>query len=327
MTEEIIKWVCDYKVRQNEEVDADKLEKGIRAALKQQLNRKKPKFWEYWDTRRHMTVWMLVRLPVGVPQSSMAHRSPTAGHVSEGPVRSNEGVPPVDLSHAGATNNANAQNTRAEPWRGETDISVSHIPQMGMESRPLSNDSQPYDLAPESSVAAEFSKQLSRSPSQNSPIACLRQSHSTEVPVHHHNEHATVEGNQSAVLSLGDTNRDTTDTINTIHQEKRIESDDLENLEKLRQNIQERIAWKRKIEADRTALPDISALKVMVGEAEARHAEQIRIAEEAKRLVEAVGSELKDALAKERQLADDEQALEQLIETSTVLRVRLGIVD
>jgi hypothetical protein len=42
---------------------------------------------------------------------------------------------------------------------------------------------------------------------------------------------------------------------------------------------------------------------------EAIHAEQTRIAEEEERLAKAVGSELEDALAKESQIAGDEQEL------------------
>jgi hypothetical protein len=233
----------------------------------------------------------------------------------------------IDTSYAGPTCNANAQNTRAGSWRDETENNVSHIPQMRVNSRLSSNSSQLYNLAPAASVPAEGLRQLSHSPYQGSPILHSQQLHPTEIPSHHDNEHGTVAGNQEAISSLGDTDLETTDTAKAINQETGIEPDNLEILPKLQQNIQDRITRKRQIETDRIALPEISALKARVEGAETRHAEQIRIAEKAERLVMAVGSELKDALAKERQIAGDEQGLEQLIETSTVSQIRLGIDD
>jgi hypothetical protein len=115
--------------------------------------------------------------------------------------------------------------------------------------------------------------------------------------------------------------------IRPINGEIRIGSDDLDLLQQLQENGQERKKRNRKLEADRSVLPDIAALRESAEIAKAKYAEQMRIAEEARTAADAADNQLKDGLAKETQMADDERELAQLVERSRDLRVQLRIDD
>ena len=88
---------------------------------------------------------------------------------------------------------------------------------------------------------------------------------------------------------------------------------------------EDRKTREQKIEADRSALPDIKALTENTEKARVRLSELALLLEEAQRSTQAMEKALEEGLAKRNQLAKDEQSLTDLHRDYNLVKSQLHI--
>lgn len=328
----IIQWLYVNRPSTYREFGEHKLRTSIPATLSAQAIRKKRTVWQYEDPETSVSIWKLGNIvpSLGATHASLAEydalardRSSESARDSQGEVKVSEAAPAFE------TTLANMQNIAAVPEAdnvftndGDTANACAERPPTPLQSKIqiMEADTDPSNREAGALALGEASG--------DTPSASVRKLKSSGNPETRPQNGSTLDGTAGNVgLENSQTGfpRDIIDDSKDTDQEGEEEPDYGSIVRELRRMKRERKTQELEIEAERSTLPDIKALEKDAGEALEKAAEQVRLADEARKVSEMIHSKLEAALAASNKIAVAEEKLEQLTQESKQLRNQLDI--
>lgn len=325
--DEIVDWIRLKRRSLYDEFGEDEIEKRIQRTLSHQQNRNKPKVWRCADGKWRLSeAWIGAKRMDEAGEASMSTPAVSDCQSTE-EVRTpdaHEDVPQHDSPCGPVTGSANDRDVRTPSTVVHRVIEQSDVlPAATQHGEFRSKDS----LWGASSEARTCAEPLGHVNTLDSPVTHHRLSADPERPSVERSRSRDRAANaaldsvalEQEVEQVAQATRDSSSQVGCT------EFDYGTIVRKLQQRKQERKIQEAKIEAGRDALPDIDALTARAEQAKARRAEQERLLEEAKKSVQSAEGALEAALSGQDQLQKEEQALQDFIRGSEVLRSQLDI--
>jgi len=338
----IVDWLRTNRATTYSELGGDTLRQGIRIALSQQKNRRNRKVWECEDKKWRLSGAFVTEQPMEEPrEGDPSTPSASVNPSTEGPstLDTDEGICRPESPQAQDIRSPNGQHVPSAAAVHQLVAAPASIPEVDAQNQCLSNSIQlPERTDPETDAYAAITVQLSQAPTLVDQSARNR----------------ADEGAQSYVLPLSDaadegvvTGLDKGSSQDQQHQNPDIPCSGIDGenprepehgsastsdahrlgeiVQKLRKMTEDRKTREQKIEADRSALPDIKALTEKTEKARVRLSELALLLEEAQRSTQVMEKALEEGLAKRNQLAKDEQSLTDLHRDYNLVKSQLHI--